>query len=70
MKMKQVHLKSWHELLNYLENPHVTVAGMYQILEQSKICWINCGENKEEILKKLKVFWEKYPQIHDRPLFL
>ena len=59
-----------HELKDYLLNNKLTQKEKCELINKSLNVWINDESKVDEVIEGLEEFYNKYPNIEDRPLFL
>ena len=65
-----IKINNFEELKIFIRNNELHKSDIEELLKITLKVWITSDSHKEDLLNKIEEFYNKYPDVQNRPLFL
>ena len=65
-----MNISNFSELLSFIENTNIPIQDIAMLLKETIDLHIIEYKNKDELISDLKMFWDKYGESKELPLFM
>ena len=65
-----MNISNFSELLSFIENTNIPIQDIAMLLKETIDLHIIEYKNKDELISDLKMFWDKYGESQELPIFM